>query len=649
MKTFFYFTLMYLSLNVALFGVDNSLLLNEIHVVHDKNQEVKNIDVLLNEILFNECYTPYSDETINDESFAYKNEDYGIDFESGGKYTQGDSKQNNRFLYAGLAWDVFSEGYFDNDNKAKIIKLKHKLKMLNAQSFTPAKYEKIQAYIQASFNNKKLDIYTKKTHLNALYKELIRKKYFFNLASKMDVEASRLTMQKDLFLEQEYIDFKNRLQCNGSEDRSAWPYFKIDMFDLKHDLYSQLLGSSSECLNNEIIDKKFDWKNKVKLKLYARGENTDNGSGASLGFNLRVPLTQDEEKISRVQRLQYNADKLEEFEYIQTLLDRQYYDLKQKTAKAIKLQHTHKKLLRKLELHRASFNIYDKLNTSSFIKDLEELYALKLEILENKQQIYQKGFQILFLARQESVKTFSKLHFKEERVGIDKIRVGIRSMYIWANDFNSIDNETIFNILQAKEVEEALVSMSKRVNEKKLEDFFELAKKYTIKVTPVYSNNRAIYTKNYASLKTAIKKVKKWGVDIQLDIEPHALAELKKQRSSYYQMYANMLEYAYAESNQSVKIDIAIPLHYDERYVEVKYAPLIKNIYLMAYEHSSPEYVIKKIQKFSAVNDKLIIAVSPSDFKNEWEMENFIEEIMKKSKVTRFAIHDLKKYKELLR
>ena len=627
---------------------NDSWFLAEANQLIDNKTEVEDIKSLFEQIVSTECYTPKVNRKTHDADYQYKNDDYGVSFESGAKFTEGDAKQNNRAIYGGLSWDILGDGYAENKIDADILELNHKLSEFTYGNFTEAKFESIQAFIISSFNNKKLEYYRRKTYFNTLYKDLIRKKYFFNMASKMDIEASSLTIERDLYLQEEYLDFDKRTGCQGLNSYHTWPYFKIDIAALKKNLYTQILGAESTKLVNRIVDEKYDWKKDARLKLYSRGEKNDGGSGVSVGLNFKLPLTNDSTEVLRYEKLHINSDRLEVVNALSILLDRQYYEFKQKVAQAIKLNYTYKKIIRKLELHRSRFLNNDKSRKLEFLKDIEEAYDVKLEILENKQQIYQKGFKVLFLSRQEAVDKFSKLQFQEEKLINSNIRTAPRSVYLWASTFNKIDNDNIVNLMKVKEIEEAVVSISKNVDVKKLVDFIPLATLKGIRTTLVYGNNAVIYEKNYDDLSRVIDKAKSLGLNLQLDVEPHAVESLKSDRDRYYEMYIKMLKFANKTADGKVKLDIAIPLHYSQKLVK-DCSEYVDRIYLMAYKHSDPNYVVRKIKKFESLKDKLVIAVSPTDFKNEWEMENFIESIQEKSNINNFSIHDLRRYKELLK
>jgi hypothetical protein len=73
--------------------------------------------------------------------------------------------------------------------------------------------------------------------------------------------------------------------------------------------------------------------------------------------------------------------------------------------------------------------------------------------------------------------------------------------------------------------------------------------------------------------------------------------------------------------------------------------PLVDMIHIMAYGKTDLASIQKKLIKFNKINiNKISLALRPKDFKDEYNLEIFIDELFNNTIINNFSIHDIKQY-----
>jgi len=214
------------------------------------------------------------------------------------------------------------------------------------------------------------------------------------------------------------------------------------------------------------------------------------------------------------------------------------------------------------------------------------------------------------------------------------------SVYIWSKEFKE-SNEKIIYFLKKHNINVALVSVSKDIDIKKLNDFL----KYDIKVEFLIGDNSWIYPSKREKIDLKIKFIEQFqNFYIHLDIEPHTLKELKPYREKYLDMYIKMLKYIKTKYPK-YHISISIPTFYYIEYIE-KMDRYIDKIYLMAYEYKKLSQLQKRVQKFDKFKSKIVVAFNCKDYKTKYQLENDIK-FIKQLGYKNIAFHSFETLKDL--
>jgi len=210
-------------------------------------------------------------------------------------------------------------------------------------------------------------------------------------------------------------------------------------------------------------------------------------------------------------------------------------------------------------------------------------------------------------------------------------------IYIWSNSFNNCSNTQIVKLLKKYHIKNAIISFSYKIDIKKLEKF---QKQYNTQL--LISDNKFIYPKNRMKLLKKIEKTIQYDQVIHLDIEPHTIKSIKKNRELYLNWYIEMLKTIKTNFPNAI-INISIPTFYNVNYV-TKMQKYVNKIYLMAYEFKNYSKLLHRISKYKNFN--IVVALRCQDFKYKKSLFETINRL-KKDGYKNFAIHDFKRFIKL--
>jgi hypothetical protein len=125
---------------------------------------------------------------------------------------------------------------------------------------------------------------------------------------------------------------------------------------------------------------------------------------------------------------------------------------------------------------------------------------------------------------------------------------------------------------------------------------------------------------------------------IHLDLEPHTLNGFKENKVAFFENYVTIIKQAKKfTEDKKLELSVSIPLSYPENVLE-ELDKLCNNVYLMAYENVSADFIIKKSAEEKAIlKSKCVLALRTKDFENRMEMD----QLFKKLGFEKTAYHDL--------
>jgi len=571
--------------------------------------------------------------------YRYYNNDLGISFDVGGNINDNSGKKS---LYAGFTWRVLNDGVWEHQNKADIISLENRLKKLdNKHINTSFVYFNDYNFIIYFYNKKKIELLDKYLTFLNLKLDIFKKRYFYHQINLEKLLLIKQNIQDIKNLQNNYKNYNKKVICKNNISGD------IPTFDLNYQKILDVIQDKAKRKNhvkirlkNEIIDKKYDRLNDWTLNLYANRELLDD-KGDNFGFKVSIPLFKDPSELRVLEKLKTYSDVEENKVRLFLYLQKNYYVFRYKLSDLIKMKF--KLAYVTAQLKRAKLRYAFKIgndNLDRIISNIDSLFAIKLQLLDIKQQLLLQAYSLLYNLNLD----FEDKYIKKIKVDTDlKLRKGNRSLYIWANGFKKYDNKILIELCKLKNIKTVLVSVSKNQNFDKLENFIYLAKLNHINIQFLIGNNSWIYPKNRSKIDKKLNFLRKYdNYVIHLDIEPQAMPNLKHNKEKYLKMYLDMLEYIHT-NYPMYKINIAIPTYYPLEYV-IKMAEYVDKIYLMAYEYKDIEHLIRKVNKYKFLSHKLVTVFNCKEFKNEYELESNIDKFIEKSGYKNIGLHNLKEY-----
>lgn len=226
-----------------------------------------------------------------------------------------------------------------------------------------------------------------------------------------------------------------------------------------------------------------------------------------------------------------------------------------------------------------------------------------------------------------------------------------KAVYIWSSTLRKWDVSALSADVAAKGFSRVLLSidMNDTLRLQAL-DLIAALKEKDVAVELMVANNSLVLSENSERLSEVLNfNLNVPGISgIHLDIEPHARGDWKEKSGALMGEYQKMIENAHAlAAAKNQTISISIPVSYDMKYL-VPVRDRIQQVYIMAYEHPDVGYIARKIkEEVFEFQDKVVIALSVKDFKDQQELDLFMEKLERSTGINRFAIHDFRQLKEL--
>ena len=539
--------------------------------------------------------------------YKYFSENLGI-FVDGGADIDGDFKSS---FSLGVRWNLLNNGYQSNKNKAKLIILKNQLKNIDKtdEFHYFLKYNKIIYY----FNQQKIKLLTKYLEYLKLKFDIFRYRYWLHTTTLDKLLLIKQSIKNNENLINTYKIFNSKFVCKKD--------FIGDIFDFDLN-YNEIIEdidinhSKKIALNNKILNIEFDKYKQWNLNLYAK-KNFETGK-EKLGFGFSIPLTPKTDEIKKLEKLKFIEDITKEDIRLFLYIQKNYYTFRYKLSDLIKMKF--KLAYVQTQLKRAKlrykFHIGND-NLDRVISNVDAIFAIKLQLLDLKQQLVLQTFSLL-----NSLKLKYKPNYIK-KIKIDtnlQLRKGNRSLYIWANGFKMYENNILIEFLKLKNLKNFIVSVSHNQDFKKLKKFMSLAKQNNIKVEFLIFDNAWLFHNDEIDEKMIfLNQFKNYNLNIFL-----ASDVVYK----YNKRFIEIIKYL-AYKYPKYKLNITIPYLKDDILKQIK--PFVNNIYSF-----DKRYIGKDVN----------LILNCEKYKNELELELAIDKIVTKNH--NISLYDFKTYiKEL--
>jgi hypothetical protein len=608
-------------------------------------------------------------QKLNDAKIARLKKDLGL--EGVGSYAENfdpgpgdDDLVYRRRFQAGIDWNILSDGYISNRYKQQILENENTINSLKPKKkFDGDDYIAISHRIIYSFNIHKLRILQQRQEIiddkiaiaNELYllKHLPRIDLLQIMQQQVDISGMNLV----------YKDYNDRLAMQI--DKKTLPEHVLPLFDV--DISKAFMLSGNKAVNDSILKlqiENLELANKplndIRLNTQFRYNYYDLISSASgsrsflsagVGVSVPIPLgIKSNKEVVNAQAKLLEYQQKESASTDQTDLLNYFYEFRYKLKQYNNFYQKRKRYEELIRVERVKEKFGDfEFNPLSALNLLDEMLAVDVEMLDLQQEMYLQLLDINAKIPGSDVASLIK-SFTPDTVAIAPEKIS-RSLYIWSEAQTKYNAQYIEEYCRLNKIGTAIVSMRKdQSNRTEAQALFSRLSAAGVKPELLAGNNKLLTAKDPVIFLDSLTN----GIDlntisaIHLDVEPHVLSDFEANKDKYFGLYVELLKKAKAYCTQKgLKLSVSIPVFYPENILKEIYAQA-DNVYLMAYEHSDADFIIRKVKEEFAIDPtKTVIALRAKDFRNRTECEKLITELSKTLNTSRFALHDLESFVKL--
>ncbi len=269
----------------------------------------------------------------------------------------------------------------------------------------------------------------------------------------------------------------------------------------------------------------------------------------------------------------------------------------------------------------------------------EELSAVEIETIDVKQRMYLKLLSLYTLAGADAFFSAATIFNPMPQ---PRYR-GMRSLYVWSNTFNRLENDFLRFYTKNQEFEEVMLSFGMDADRPKLQALISMLNANGIKTLAMSGDNGLIFEKNREKMASLADEARSSGAyGIHLDVEPHTLPDWKEKRQEYLRLYVEMLKNARAIADEKgMLLTVSIPVNLEAEILKEIYK-LADKVYVMAYGENSLAGLLRRVaEEIEANREKTVIALRPADFSTRTEFEAFVSGLIEQGGIERIAVHEM--------
>jgi len=617
--------------------------------IYQKLQAETDIDnnSTINQLLTQGCGERHPDQTL---AMALKQEaeqqssNYGLSLRGG--YTSDNLQENSGDpdAYLELSWDLWRQGYAENQRRARSLKQQAAISQLHAKMAQ----QKLDGQcrdntIGQSFIGQLNYLLTLKLALMEPVHQIERRAYFKNWSYLDDL----LVSDQDLRLLRQELRYLNSSPYLDNElnNRRSLPVIDLDINRIIKTIREDNQQQNLQQLEKQALIDRLNVTDDDQLRLFVRqqfdvGNTNDSGVVAGVRFSIPFEKRKQVAKRYRLAHLEQQT-KLQAWQRI-TKTRAAYQSLQEQHQRTIKQYYRFLQANERLRRSMVQKNLNNDLKIASAVSRLRSVLDTNIELVRANQELYRRANQVFITAALNFNPAFinvSNLQQKDYR-----LRKGERSIYLWSKGFNNFDNTFIFSFLKTKGIQRVLLTAGRVVNKNKMSRFIRDAGKQGIMVESIIGPNSLFFSNNHDAAAIAVERAATLSDAVHLDIEPHTFPEYKKNKPAYLQQYIGMLQNIRATS-PDIKLTIAVPFHWPE-HVYAAISTLVDRVYVMAYGSTKIKTIIRRLQPALSNIDKhkVIPVLRVTDFKDEWQLEQVIEALQQQTGLQRYSLHTFRRF-----
>lgn len=619
--------------------------------------------------------SPRLDEVSAEQQRFYN--DYGLSFNwsylnniEQGIFTGGEIFYNKR-LSTGLEWDILGNGLLNNRNRAAELEIEKELAQEQLiQSNADDKYKILYRKILSLFTESKAKFINEYLDIVSINLELLHRLHYKDLLSWKEVlKLSSLEAQLEHKLDT-YHSVEKQLEGAVSNEKfsSDMPeVISIAVPELDIELFLKSVQDFHEDIQlGEDKLSKFDYsflsdisfsvsaQYNIYDNIYDRPENEAVGGREyfSTTFNISFPLPINigsKKKLAEARKRRIVQDQKDNRRNKTDEITDHFLEYQQQKQRYLELYESY--LMHEEEIK--SQQALRKIGSSDFsIRKLSNAmiarYGTILDLIEVKQQLFLKLVNLDSYLPNEGIEQFiTESHI--ENYG-HKTQSKADHLYIWSSAFAETNNQKLLQYLKRHGFSHLFLSVGPDTSlYEKAKAFNQSVSEQGITTDMLIGNNQLINYENrgneFDQLAERAERLQFEG--IHLDVEPHTFDDWDSNRETYLRDYVNMLETMRAAmEDTSLKLSISIPHFYDSIIGDLD--QYVETIVVMAYETTDINDLLDRTEvERRTLKERLAIALRPTDFSTQRELNNFVSEIVSQTDIQTFVLHDYSAFKEL--
>ena len=569
--------------------------------------------------------------------------------------TIGDLEENlnyTRRFQAGVEWQVFKGGFFENRVKARILEdrlLRERLQN-DAQRESGHYLQRFDETIYL-FNKVKVNLLNqRKGQLQkqyALIRELVllkklKKEEMINMETRLAEVESLIDVYKS------YNDY-----LSISIDSMEFDMQNLPLIDLDYDkLFNLIELQTDSILGQHSYTDYYKWYHNLGVRPYFRYNyyvlyNSGYRSFFSTGVNLTVPIPFNTRLQNEVQneKWKFDNDRLvnDRLNLHEDILNTGY-EFRYKLKQFIGFYQKRQMFMERLRVEKVKVRLNDaNIDPMQGLELYDDLLRIDLELVDLLQNLYLKALKVHSRIPNSEIRDIIKNQAMHEvNDYVDKKK---RAVYVWSKTFTEYSPEFLAEYAIYNEFDKAIVAVMKNDTIPERERFMQYAAENG-EVHFMLGNNKLFYEENIEGyiqeMLDQYPAVKPDG--IHLDIEPHTFEDWGSRKQELLNQYLELVgKVSTFCKGKELQLSVSIPPHYNKEVID-KLLQLCDQVYFMCYENVDTDYLFRKIVPFlDNAQEKITLAFRTEDFENRIELEEKLNELETKTQIHLYAYHDLRR------
>lgn len=574
-----------------------------------------------------------------------------------------------RRAQAGLDWDVLGNGLLSSKLNQKMLKNDMIINSLKPETkISSSDFIIISHKIIYAFNQHKIKLLEQRQQIINDKIDAANELYLLKHLPKLEL-MQIIQQQVDVSSMFQIYQAYNE-QLAQEINPASVPSNILPLFDLDPE---KIVGFTSPQSNDSILQLKIKnlelqnsaWRD-ISLKTQVRynyynyaGLNQSDRYFLSAGLSVGVPLplgTGADKKAVAAQADLMRFDQKNSSEQQNVDLLNTVYEYRYKLKQYNNFAEKHKKYEELLRIERVKEKLqYFEFNPISALNLLDDMLSIEVEMLDLQQEMYLSLLDIVTKTPgTEAINVIQPIANAQTKENNSQPSSLVnekldKAMYIWSESLANRTDAYIEEYLNLNNIKTAVISTGK-TDKAKAAKLFSVLKASGISVELMIGSNKLLFNANPAAYLDSVTAGLNWSdiSALHLDVEPQALDNWEKDKTSLLEKYVNLVKQAQAYcKSKNVKLSVSVPVFYPETTLTEIYAACDK-VYIMAYEHTDAFFIMKKVKEELAISqEKTVIALRAKDFGTRSEFEKFLNELSVALNTKTFALHDLETFTKL--